>query len=121
MNNDRFKFRVWDELNKRYDYSYSLDSDGVVWNCRTVSREAIIEQCTGVKDANGTLIYEGDILRYSVPGFPPQIVAWHQKTCRWVLRIKADVDMLEATSFCDDCNRDCHYTIIGNIHDDEVR
>ena len=57
MNNDRRKFRVWNELYKCYDYSFSLDADGHLWG-HCSQENATFEQCTGLRDRNGELIYE---------------------------------------------------------------
>lgn len=66
--NDRFKFRVWDNEQKRYtsvnpvfmcidrhtrEISMPDNSDG----------QYVIEQCTGRKDKNGRLIFEGDVVK----------------------------------------------------------
>ena len=66
MNNDRFKFRVFGLDEKLYINHVSLwesgnltDFDGYLLHPK---KKYIIEQCTGIPDKNGTLIFEGDVL-----------------------------------------------------------
>ena len=68
---DRFKFRVWDKEFKKY-WTNGEIRENAAWllfpdndNIENIE----IEQCSGIKDRNNKLVYEGDLLRLSIRGY----------------------------------------------------
>jgi uncharacterized phage protein (TIGR01671 family) len=62
---DRFKFRVWLKHSEKMIYIDKKEADDLFSFLENVNDRQIIMQCTGLKDKNGKLIFEGDIVRYA--------------------------------------------------------
>lgn len=115
--NNRFRFRAWNKEEKEmyYDaqdtYDYMTGNPVIFaesFSCLlTNDEEWEVEQCTGLKDKNGNLIYEGDRI---FDGDYFWQVKWDNYNAQWIL---SDPEGYETLT-----EPDAKYLeIIGNIHE----
>lgn len=119
MNNDRFKFRIYSKVLKRY---YE-DNDRILYINRSISYQealrmciddcgVIIEQCTGLKDKNGKLIYEGDLIEDEDK--ITYEIFWNNEASRFVAGRNGDDNRYnKGVLLWGDCE------IISNIHENK--
>lgn len=117
MNNDRFKYRVWDEKERRYvELAFFVSSEGTLYihfplYMIAYSNPHIIEQCTGVRDINGELIYEGDIVQGFVGLCNERFfgaICWSEEKVSWMISKDFCITAFDGIE------------IIGNIHQNGV-
>lgn len=118
--NDRFKFRVWDTDIKEYLVGEFLvggcgDMIHNVVDCESFLNKGnyIIEQSTGLKDKNGNLIYEGDLIKSPNNSYMLEVVrmpngVYGCKVCKispvWEMNLYSLINAYDVE-------------IIGNIHE----
>ena len=134
MNTDRFKYRIYvPEIN---NYIYPLEDQKEdladlpheeLWDSpeqliadihnkieELHSNKRKVEQCTGLKDAYNTLIYEGDIVRIIPEDDEMGIIRWENDIARFVIdniwdKIQYDFDNWKSTEL----------EVINNINQDD--
>ena len=125
---DRFKFRAW--LIPYNKYIYDIQNVGCDFSIKCNEDcfgdflgedKYIVEQCTGLKDKNGRLIYDGDYIRAINQDTKdkPDLQFGHiwvdELNCRWV---KFDKEELSWNDFCSliDYDLTLEIEVIGNEH-----
>jgi uncharacterized phage protein (TIGR01671 family) len=135
MLDHRFRFRVWDREAKKY-YHTTLDGMQAMDPIKVISRindplnidysdigPFVTEQCTGLKDRNGQLIYERDVVNIYIRGDLEGIglMFWDEQAAQF-MHTWAEMEDGKYNGFhrppkCLWRNNDCAIEVIGNIHE----
>lgn len=111
MNDDRFKFRAPHFKNNEFDGFVYFEAG---YDCKKPSDHGYLgrrEQCTGLKDKNGTLVFEGDIIFLN--GKKRQVI-WRDEDCAFFF---SDIkEVYYQPIFPDFYRMTDDFEVIGNIH-----
>lgn len=118
------RFRGWNKKNKRWIYGYYFTYRGNHFispddkvNPLDTYKDYVVDadtvgQYTGIKDAKGVKIFEGDII---VNQAYPYIIQYHEEYSQFVAVPKPDVTI----AFYQQWVNECGLVVIGNVHEDQ--
>lgn len=115
---DRYKYRVWDKNLKVMYPVWSLTPYGAVVDDLNIAKREIsfndcdVMQCTGLKDKNGKLIYEGDIVLSLATKSHTGVVCWDKEKAYFKINGKGIAYNALQTLHSENA-----FEVIGNIYE----
>jgi uncharacterized phage protein (TIGR01671 family) len=131
--NDRLKWRMWSTHAGRYfdetndamlENVFECMKQQICYDCQNpvfrkiydriaynhIADGMVFEQCTGLKDKNGKLIYENDLIKIDDD---VAVINWSDYYARFILESSEDIFDFER-SYAEECE------VIGNIHTENI-
>lgn len=111
---DRLKFRVWDKYFNRYwtDEEVKNNIQWLLYPNNENIENVVIEQCMELRDKNGKLVYEGDIIKSTIYTVNMKVVYCVEETFFGLKYSHNDDNRCSAAMPSSE-----EIEIIGNIHE----
>lgn len=111
--NDRLKFRGWDNFEKKMiSWDECLKNESLIAEFLLNAVRYTAMQCTGLKDKNGRLIYEGDIVNILCEIEEQGVIEWATEEAQFVVSAEQAGFVANFDNY-----RGSDLEVIGNIHE----